>query len=70
MSNTPHESISDKVKHAAHDVPALPSNKYEAVWTVIWQGAVLGTMVLVMEYAIFAPLWEFVVLPAREWLFG
>jgi hypothetical protein len=58
-----HESISDKVKHAAHDVPALPSNRYEAVWTVIWQGGVISFMVFFLEYVLWAPFWNRVVLP-------
>ena len=60
--------MSNPVERAAHDIDALPTDKREALWLAIWNGAIIGTMVLVMEYAVFSPLWNYLVIPAWEWL--
>ena len=58
--------MSEKVKQAAEEIDALPTDRREAIWLAVWNGAIIGTMVLVMEYAVFSPLWNHVVLPAWE----
>jgi hypothetical protein len=60
--------LPEKIVEAAHDIDALPTDRREVVWTLLWQGAVIGTMVLVMEYAVFQPLWRYGVLPLWHWL--
>ena len=62
--------MTDKIEQAAHDIDALPTDRREAIWLAIWNGAIIGTMVLVMEYAVFAPMWDYIVLPAWEWVTG
>lgn len=60
--------VRDRAEHIAHDYDTLPSSKAEAFWAAIWNGVIVGTMVLVMEYAVFSPLWRHAILPMWEWI--
>lgn len=57
------ESLPEKIERAAQEIDALPSNKREALWILLWQGVVISFMVFFLEYVIWAPLWNYVVLP-------
>ena len=55
--------LTDDLKEAVRDDPNLPSSRREALIELLYQGGVVGIMVLVMEYAIFNPIWTYVVQP-------
>ena len=62
--------MTEAIKTAAAEIDALPSNRREAVWMMLWNGIVISFLVFFLEYAVWAPSWTYVVLPAWHWLVG
>lgn len=58
--------MSDAIKAAAQEIDALPSDRREAAWMMLWNGIVISFLVFFLEYVVWAPLWNHAVLPVWE----
>jgi hypothetical protein len=53
----------EEVIREAEQMDTLPSSRREACFTAIWNGVIISFLVFFLEYVVWSPIWNRIVVP-------